>query len=285
MIKRVLITGSNGLLAKALRTQMPEEWVCLPTTRETMDVLNKNTCRIVIEQFRPDIVFHCAAFTAVDLAEINRSNCYALNVEGAHHVAEACHTSDATMVYFSTDYVFSGDGITPWEVDSLREPCNYYGVTKQQGEDVVLQTLHNSYIVRSSWLFGCGGSNFVDTMLKNKMRTEVRVVEDQVGSPTNTTELASAVYQLVDSNTFGIYHITNEGFCSWADLAEETFRSCGSHTRVIRISSEEYKSAAKRPKNSCLSKTKLDQVPIRRLPSWENGLRTYLANIGELVVQ
>lgn len=284
MIKRVLITGSNGLLANALRTQMPEEWICLPTTRETMDVHNINTCRKVIEQFRPDIIFHCAAFTAVDLAEINRNDCYALNVEGTRHVAEACRTTDATMVYFSTDYVFSGDGITPWEADSFREPCNYYGVTKQQGEDIVLQTLHNSYIIRSSWLFGCGGSNFVDTMLKNKMKTEVRVVEDQVGSPTNTTELASAVYQLVDSNAFGIYHITNEGFCSWADLAEETFRLCGSHTQVIRVSSEEYKSTAKRPKNSRLSKTKLDQVPVKRLPCWKTGLKAYLVCIGALAV-
>jgi dTDP-4-dehydrorhamnose reductase len=240
------------------------------------DLTNESQTAEFITDYHPDQVVHCAAFTAVDKAETNRELCFSVNVRGTAHVAEACQKSGAAMVYISTDYVFNGQGEAPFEVDSPKDPINFYGLTKLLGEEEVLSRIDKHYIVRTSWVFGKNGANFVRTMLRLGAEKDIlRVVDDQIGSPTYTPDLAKLLCQMLAQERFGVYQATNEGTCSWFEFAGAIVREAGLPCKVEAISSAEYESAARRPQNSRLSKASLDAAGFDRLPHWRDALKRY----------
>jgi len=227
--------------------------------------------------YKPDVVIHCAAYTAVDKAEDERDLCYAVNVLGTKNIVEACKELDAKMVYISTDYVFDGEKEEPYEVTDTPNPVNYYGYTKYLGEEAVKNNLEKYFIVRISWVFGKNGNNFVKTMLRlGQERKEIKVVCDQIGSPTYTFDLAKLLCDMIQTDKYGIYHATNEGYCSWYEFACEIFKIAGMDVKVIPIKSEEYSTRAKRPRNSRLSKENLVEKKISVLPKWNTSLEKFI---------
>ncbi|MBQ3600646.1 MAG: dTDP-4-dehydrorhamnose reductase, partial [Lachnospiraceae bacterium] len=221
---------------------------------------------------------HCAAYTAVDAAEDNVGVCRKVNVDGTENIAKACKKNDIKMIYISTDYVFDGQGSRPWEPDDkVTEPLNVYGMTKYEGEQAVQRYLEKFYIVRIAWVFGVNGKNFVKTMLRlGEEKGAVSVVDDQYGSPTYTVDLAVLLCDMVETNRYGIYHATNEGFCNWYEFACEIFRKANMEVEVTPVSSESFPAKAKRPGNSRMSKEKLDLNGFRRLPSWQDAVERYI---------
>lgn len=277
---KVLVTGVNGQLGfdviKALKKRVIE---CIGTTREEFDIIDAEGTRKFINNYRPDVVIHCAAYTAVDRAEDEVALCMRVNVEGTQNVAKACKSINAKMIYISTDYVFPGRLNQPYEINAETEPINVYGESKLAGELAVKQELDRYFIVRISWVFGKNGNNFIKTMLRiGKSKEEVNVVSDQVGSPTYTLDLAELLCDMSQSEAYGIYHATNEGFCSWAELAEEAFKVAHYSTKVNYILTSEYPTKAVRPYNSRLSKTTLDQM-FTRLPDWKDAVRRYIDEV------
>lgn len=276
---RILVTGVNGQLGfdvcRALdRLGIDNKGVDI----RDFDLTEERQVREFVAGYGPDTVVHCAAYTAVDKAESNRELCYAVNVTGTAHVAQSCQELGAKMVYISTDYVFSGQGETPFEVDSPKDPVNYYGLTKLQGEEEVLKRVSKHFIVRTSWVFGENGGNFVRTMLRIGAEKEsLKVVSDQIGSPTFTFDLAKLLCQMLPTERYGVYHATNEGICSWYEFAAAIMEEAGLSCRVIPIPTSDYPSAAKRPMNSRLSKARLDAAGFDRLPDWRDALKRYLA--------
>lgn len=270
---RILITGANGQLGYDVLKRLELEGVeCLGTNRKTLDITNEEQVNIVISDFNPDVVIHCAAYTSVDRAEKEQVLCYSVNVLGTKYVAEACKKINAKMVYISTDYVFDGLGDKPFEITSIPNPINYYGQTKYQGELEVQKILDNYFIVRISWVFGNYGSNFVKTMLSLGKNKQVSVVSDQIGAPTSTYELANFLFDMIKTNRYGIYHATNEGYCSWYEFACEIFKQAGMDVKVIPICTEDYPTRAKRPKNSRLDTTKHNDLKIKHFNSWQVAL-------------
>ena len=235
--------------------------------------------RQVMEETAPDAVIHCAAYTAVDAAEDNVSLCRRINAEGTANIARACRDLDCKMMYISTDYVFNGRGERPWEPDDEREPLNVYGQTKYEGE-LSVEMLEKYFIVRIAWVFGVNGKNFIKTMLNlGKTRDHLTVVDDQIGSPTYTWDLARLLADMIETDRYGRYHATNEGLCSWYEFACEIFRQAGMPVEVEPVSSSQYPAKAVRPSNSRMDKSKLDQMGFRRLPSWQDALGRYLREI------
>lgn len=250
-----------------------------------MDITDPERVKRVLEAEKPDAVVHCAAWTAVDLAEEadKRPLVHAINAEGTRNIAKVCKTLDCKLLYLSTDYVFDGSGQAPWQPDCGDfAPLNYYGQTKLDGELAVRETLEKFFIVRIAWVFGLNGKNFVKTMLNlGKKYDTVRVVNDQIGTPTYTLDLARLLVDMVETGKYGIYHATNEGgYISWYDFACEIFRQAGYSTRVIPVSTQEYGlSKAARPFNSRLDKSKLSAMGFQPLPDWKDALRRYLADV------
>ena len=279
----MMITGAEGLLGTELVNQLQSTCHCIPTTHKSMDITDKDKVYRMIHSCLPDIVIHCAGYTAVDKAEIDRETCYLVNVEGTRNIATECESIGCEFLYISTDYVFSGTGDTPYETGDVVEPVNYYGVTKREGERLALSCCTKSYVVRTSWLYGVHGRCFASTMLSKAHMSQVNVVDDQVGSPTYAPHLASAVAQLLQTHRYGIFHITGEGFCSWADFARQIFEEIGSQTKVVPVKSTDYPVVAKRPANSRLSKKCMDGIGVSRLPNWEDGLREYLRQINRII--
>ena len=256
-----------------------------------LDLTDEKAVMNTVERLQPDVIIHCAAWTAVDAAEDeeNRDAVYAANVLATKYLAEAAKSVNAKMLYLSTDYVFDGRGTRPWEPeDQCFAPLNYYGLTKLEGEQAVSSALEKFFIVRIAWVFGLNGKNFIRTMI-NVGRTHdvVRVVDDQIGTPTYTRDLARLLADMVETEKYGCYHATNSevtpgAYISWADLAEEAYRAAGMKTKVVRVSTEEYGlSKAKRPFNSRLDKSKLVKAGFRPLPDWKNAVSRYLMEIGE----
>jgi dTDP-4-dehydrorhamnose reductase len=245
-----------------------------------MDITDAKTVDTVITAANPDVVVHCAAWTAVDMAEdedkVNQAR--AVNADGTQNIANVCKKLGCKMVYISTDYVFDGHGTEPWQPDCKDyAPLSVYGQTKLEGELAVANTLDKYFIIRTAWVFGKNGSNFVRTMLKlAETKGEISVVCDQLGSPTYTADLALLLCDMVLTEKYGTYHATNEGICSWADFAEEIFRLKGKTVKVNRISTAEYQTRAARPMNSRMSKDKLVQSGFHRLPTWQDALKRYL---------
>ncbi len=278
---KVLVTGYNGQLGydvvKRLRTLNIES---KGVDVADFNLTNKEEVQTYIRVYNPDVVIHCAAYTAVDRAEDEKELCYAVNVSGTSYIAEVCKELEAKMVYISTDYVFNGEGEEPFEVDSPVGAKNQYGLTKYQGELKVQQYLTQYFIVRVSWVFGINGNNFIKTMLHlGKEREELNVIEDQVGSPTYTPDLAKLIVDMIQTDKYGVYHATNEGYCSWYEFTKEIFRQEGYTTTVNPITTDQYPTKATRPLNSRMSKQSLDQAEFMRLPRWQDALKEYLQQL------
>lgn len=254
----------------------------------SLDITDAEAVAKVIAEVKPDAIVHCAAWTAVDLAEDEdkQDKVKAINVSGTQHLAEAAKTVDAKMVYISTDYVFNGQGTEPWDPDCRDyAPLNVYGQSKLGGELAVAETLDKYFIVRIAWVFGLNGKNFIRTMLNvGKTHPEVRVVNDQIGTPTYTLDLARLLVDMLETEKYGYYHATNEGgYISWYDFTVEIYRQAGLDTKVTPVTTEEYGlSKAARPFNSRLDRSKLTASGFKPLPDWKDALSRFLKEIGEI---
>lgn len=274
----ILVTGLGGQLGydvcKVLKARGIEY---IGTTRKELDVTDFEMADKFIKKVKPTAIIHCGAYTAVDKAEDETDKCYQVNVKGTENIARICKAQDIKLMYISTDYVFPGTGENIYEVDDETNPLGVYGKTKLEGENKVKELLDKYFIVRISWVFGINGNNFVKTMLRiGKDKSEINVVSDQIGSPTYTADLAQLLCDMIETEKYGIYHATNEGFCSWAEFAEEIFRVAGYNTKVNYITTEEYPTRAQRPKNSRLSKDKLEENGFNRLTNWKQALEKYI---------
>ncbi len=281
---KVFVTGVKGQLGYDVMNELARRGLeGIGVDVEEMDITDAGACERVIKEAAPDAVIHCAAYTAVDAAEDNRDLCHMVNGEGTKHIAKVCGELDIPMMYISTDYVFNGQGERPWEPDDHREPLNVYGLTKYEGEIAVEQLLKKYFIVRIAWVFGLNGKNFIKTMLRlGKERGAVSVVDDQIGSPTYTYDLARLLVDMIQTDRYGRYHATNEGLCSWYEFACEIFRQAGmDEVKVTPVDSASYPAKAKRPFNSRMSKEKLTENGFERLPSWQDALGRYLKVLSE----
>lgn len=278
---KVLVTGVNGQLGYDVVNRLKElEIEVIGVGRNDFDISDKEQTQEYILESKPDVVVHCAAYTAVDKAEDEKEKCYAINVEGTRNIAEACKKIDAKMVYVSTDYVFDGQGVEQQSENKSTNPVNYYGYSKEQGEQIVKDLLDNYFIVRTSWVYGKNGSNFVKTMLKlAQMKDEISVVNDQIGAPTYTKDLAVLVCDMLQTTKYGTYHGVNDGYCSWYEFALAIFEKAGIDIKVNPVPTSEYPTKAKRPLNSRLSKGNLDENDFKRLPEWKDALQRYLEEI------
>ena len=278
---KILVTGANGQLGHDILLNLAARGIDgIPADIAEFDITQAAATEQFIAAHQPDAVIHCAAYTAVDKAEDDVELCRLINVTGTENIARACQKINAKMVYVSTDYVFPGTGDTPYETNAQTAPLSTYGKTKLGGEHAVERLITRYFIVRTSWVFGKNGNNFVKTMLRlGKEREEVNVVCDQIGSPTYTVDLARLLADMALSEQYGIFHATNEGFCSWADFAQAIFHKAGLPTRVNFITTDQYPVRAHRPSNSRLSKDKLDEAGFKRLPSWEDALGRYLQEL------
>lgn len=270
---KYLITGGTGQLGHDIVKELisrGELNYLAPTTKE-MNITNKDEVEKVILGYKPDIIFHCAAYTAVDKAEEDRENCYNVNVNGTKNIVEVAEKINAKVVYISTDYVFDGTKEGIYEIDDKTNPINYYGYTKLMGEKEV-QQLNDYLIVRISWVFGENGKNFVKTMLNlAETKTELSIVSDQIGSPTYTKDLSKLLLDMIENNKKGLFFATNEDFCSWYEFAEYIFKINNINIKLNKVLTKDYKTLAKRPLNSKLSKNKLDEEGLTRLPSWQDA--------------
>ena len=279
---RVLVTGAKGQLGHDVVNELEKRGITgIGVDIDEMDITDPAACRRVITDAEVDAVIHCAAYTAVDAAEDNAELCNKINGEGTANIADVCRDLDIKMMYISTDYVFNGQGVRPWEPDDEREPLNAYGMSKYLGELAVEERLTKYFIVRIAWVFGVNGKNFIKTMLRlGEERGAVTVVDDQIGSPTYTYDLARLLVDMILTDKYGRYHATNEGLCSWYEFAVEIFKQAGmDNVKVTPTDSASYAAKARRPMNSRISKEKLTEMGFERLPQWQDALRRYLKEI------
>lgn len=283
---KVLVTGVKGQLGYDVVNELTKRGhTAIGVDIDEMDITDKHSVQIVIEKTKPDAVIHCAAWTAVDLAEDENKIALvrAVNTDGTRNIAEICKKLNCKMMYISTDYVFNGQGTEPWEPDCKDyEPLNVYGQTKLGGELAVANLLEKYFIVRIAWVFGVNGNNFIKTMLNiGKKYDELTVVNDQIGTPTYTFDLARLLVDMIETKKYGYYHATNEGgYISWYDFACEIFKQAGYNTKVKPVTTEEYGiSKVKRPFNSRLDKSKLIENGFKPLPTWQDALSRYLKEI------
>ena len=277
---RVLVTGVKGQLGYDVMNELAgrgHEGIGVDI--QEMDITDAASVEKVITEAAPDAVIHCAAYTAVDAAEDNVDLCRRVNAGGTENIARVCKALNCKMMYISTDYVFNGQGTRPWEPDDKREPLNVYGQTKYEGE-LAVETLEKFFLVRIAWVFGVNGKNFIKTMLNlGKTRDHLTVVADQIVSPTYTYDLARLLVDMIETDKYGRYHATNEGLCSWYEFACEIFKQAGMNVTVSPVTSDQYPAKAKRPMNSRMDKSKLDEMGFKRLPSWQDALGRYLKEI------
>ena len=292
---KVFVTGVGGQLGYDVMNELvgrgyecygsdilPKDKIALPYNYVQLDITNQFAVEKVIYQIAPDAVVHCAAWTAVDAAEEeeNKPKVMAINAIGSKYIAEACKKIDCKLVYISTDYVFNGEGTEPWQADCKEyAPLNVYGWSKLEGEKAVSDVLSKYFIVRIAWVFGKNGNNFIKTMLNlGKKYDTLRVVNDQIGTPTYTLDLARLLVDMLETDKYGYYHATNEGgFISWYDFACEIFKRVGYNTKVLPVTTAEYGlSKAKRPFNSRLDKSKLMLNGFKPLPDWKDAIKRYL---------
>ncbi len=301
MRKTVFVTGVNGQLGHDVINELHRRgYTAIGSDRTAsydgiadgsavadmpymqMDITNENSVEDIFTDIHPDVAIHCAAWTDVDRAEEEAELAHAVNVAGTQNLANECKKSDCKMVYLSTDYVFDGQGIKPWKPDSKTHPLNVYGRTKLEGEQAVAGMLDQYFIVRASWLFGVNGRNFVKTMLRlGKTHDTLRVVNDQIGTPTYAYDLARLLVDMIETDQYGYYHVTNEGgYISWYDFACEIFRQAGYEINVVPVTTAEYGlNKAARPLNGRLDKSKLVGNGFRPLPGWQDALSRYLMEI------
>lgn len=280
---RVLVTGAKGQLGSDVMTELEKHGHAgIGTDVEEMDITDPEKVEEVIAQADVEAVIHCAAYTAVDAAEDNVELCRKINAAGTENIAKVCRKHNLKMMYISTDYVFDGQGERPWEPDDERHPLNVYGQTKYEGELAVEENVEKFFIVRIAWVFGLNGKNFVKTMLNlGKTKGAASVVNDQIGSPTYTPDLARLLADMIETEHYGRYHATNEGLCTWYEFACEIFRQAGMDVKVTPVTSGQFPAKAKRPSNSRMNREKLVENGFTPLPKWQDALERYLALIGE----
>lgn len=287
---KYLITGASGQLGYDVKRDLlgrgvAEVDIATPHAAE-MDITDSQAVEKYVENFRPNVIIHCAAYTNVDGAESDTETCRKVNVDGTKNLVEAAKKVGAKIIYISTDYVFDGENPEPYEIDDMANPQSVYGQTKYDGE-LAVKTYPKHFIVRTAWVFGINGHNFVRTMLKvANGRAEVSVVDDQIGSPTYTVDLAKFLVDLSESDKYGTYHATNEGFCSWAEFTEEIYRDASIDTKVKKVSTAEYaaiasRPQAKRPHYSKLNKNCIEDNGFTRLPDWRDATKRYIDELNQ----
>lgn len=277
---KVLVTGVRGQLGYDVVNELEKRGhAAVGVDIQEMDITDARAVRRVLTETCPDGVIHCAAYTAVDAAEDNVELCRQVNAAGTENVAAVCRDLGCKLMYISTDYVFNGQGTRPWEPDDEREPLNVYGQTKYEGE-LAVEQLEKYFIVRIAWVFGVNGKNFIKTMLNlGRTRDSLTVVDDQIGSPTYTYDLARLLVDMIETEKYGRYHATNEGLCTWYEFACEIFKQAGIQVKVTPVASDQYPAKAKRPMNSRMDKSKLTANGFRPLPPWQDALGRYLEAI------
>lgn len=277
---KLLVTGYNGQLGYDVVREATSRGIeAVGVDIQEMDITNAEQVKEVITSGNYTAVIHCAAWTAVDKAEEMVDICRKVNKDGTANIANVCKELDIPMMYFSTDYVFDGQGTEPWNEYDERNPLNVYGQTKYEGE-LEVEKLEKHFIVRIAWVFGINGNNFIKTMLKlGKERGKVSVVADQIGSPTYTYDLSKLVVDMIQTDKYGKYHVTNEGLCSWYEFACEIFKQAGIEVEVTPVDSNAFPVKATRPKNSRMNKTELDKNGFNRLPNWQDALTRYLKEL------
>lgn len=276
---KVLITGAKGMLGQDMVSEFQRRhYEVHAADHKSLDITDIHAVRRAIAAFRPDIVVNCAAYTNVDKAESEPEVAMRVNGLGPRNLALACESTGAVLLHISTDYVFDGEKEGPYEIWDTPNPINVYGKSKLWGENYVRSLMHRYFIVRTSWLFGKGGRNFVTTMLELAKRGEpIRVVNDQRGCPTHTVDLARACADLVESGCFGIYHVTNQGATTWYEFTKEIFRISDLSVRVEPAGTVDFTRPARRPRNSALDSFPLGLDPVCVLKAWQEALREYLA--------
>ena len=278
---KLLVTGVKGQLGHDVVKECEKRGItAIGVDIEEMDITDAAACEKVIKEAKVDAVIHCAAYTAVDAAEDNTELCRKINAEGTENIVKVCRELNIKMMYFSTDYVFNGKGDRPWKTDDERSPLNVYGQTKYEGELAVENSLEKYFILRIAWVFGVNGKNFIKTMLRlGKEKGAVSVVNDQIGSPTYTADLAVLAVDMIQTDKYGTYHATNEGLCSWYEFACQIFNEANMDVKVTPVSSDAFPAKAKRPSNSRMDKSKLNENGFSPLPGWQDALKRYLKEI------
>lgn len=282
---RVLVTGANGQLGYDVVNELEKrKYFVYGADISTMDITDANSVLSVMQSVQPDAVIHCAAWTAVDLAESEIEKCTQVNKTGTKNIVNACKSIGAKLLYLSTDYVFDGEGTEPWCTDDARNPLNVYGKTKYEGE-LAVEKYDKHFIVRIAWVFGKNGKNFVKTVLNlAKTHDTLNFVSDQIGTPTYTYDLARLLADMIESEEYGTYHATNEGgYISWYDFVLEILKQADITGKTVNpVTSEQFATAAKRPHNSRLDKRKLAEKGFAPLPDWRDAVKRYLIEIGEI---
>ncbi|MCI6770795.1 MAG: dTDP-4-dehydrorhamnose reductase [Oscillospiraceae bacterium] len=277
----IIVTGAKGQLGGDVCEALTQKGISnIGIDIDDVDITDFPALERFFEKNQADAVIHCAAYTAVDKAEEEKEKCFLINTKGTENIAKCCKKFSMKLLYVSTDYVFSGKGETAFAVDDEKGPLNVYGESKLLGEKAVTENTDRYFIVRTSWVFGEKNTNFIHTMLKlSETRDTVRVVCDQIGSPTYSRHLAYLLSRMVGTEKYGVYHATNEGFCSWHELASFSLQYAGKSTNVLPVFSKDYPSKAVRPLNSRLSKKSLDKAGFSRLPTWQDAVKEYLDKI------
>ena len=282
---KILVTGAAGQLGYDVCRELARRGIeHKGIDRQDLDICDRAAVEEYLTACAPDAVIHCAAYRAVDKAEDEPELCFVVNAGGTQNLAELCKQLDCKLLYISTDYVFDGSGEQFYEVDAIAEPVNIYGKSKLAGELAIKKCLTKYFIVRTSWMFGSRGNNFVRTMLRlAETHSEVGVVADQVGSPTYTADLAKLLVDMVGTEKYGIYHATNDGVCSWAEFAEEIFKQADRYVKVKHLATAEYPTKARRPLNSRLALDSLREAGFAGLPAWRDALRRCLREVFQTV--
>ena len=280
-MKRLIVTGAGGMLGADVTRQFSSNFKVTALTRKELDITDKKAVRQVFKHYRPEIVINCAAFTRVDDCESMKETAFSVNAEGPGILASACRDSGALLVHISTDYVFDGSKKSPWKEDEPKAPLNIYGESKLQGEKRVEARCENYLIIRTSWLFGLNGPNFITTMLDlSKKRDELSVVNDQEGSPTSTRDLAWGIKMLVMHDLRGVFHCCNSGSCTWFDLCRFVFEKRGIKGVTLKpVPSESFPRPAARPEYSVLDTSRFKKFTGRKMRPWQQAVSEYLSDL------
>lgn len=276
---KILVAGKNGQLGHDICLELKNQNIeHIGASREDFDLRDKESIYKFIKAYMPDIIIHAAAYTAVDKAEIEKDTCLAINADATAYIADICKEIDAKLIYISTDYVFDGSKASPYEITDITAPINFYGQSKLLGEEYIRSVMSKYFIVRTSWVFGINGNNFVKTMIKlATTNKELSVVCNQIGSPTYTKDLAGLLCSMYKTEKYGTYHVTNTGVCSWAEFAGKIMEFSGSDTAIKYIT--HYETPAKRPANSALSNKSLIDAGFKPLPLWTDALKRYIKEL------
>lgn len=285
-MNNILVTGSTGQLGSdVVKELLKRGYSTLSPNRSEFNLCSEDSIRNYILNSNCEAIVHCAAYTQVDKAEDEKDLCIKINATATKHIVKCAKILDIPMIYISTDYVFDGTKDGEYTENDETNPINIYGESKLAGEKYVQEILDKYYIVRASWVFNINGKNFIETMLRlSKANNQLSIVNDQIGSPTYTKDLSRLLVDMLETSKYGLYHATNEGYCSWYEFANTIFKLANINIDIKAINSNEYASRAKRPLNSKLSKDKLIEYGFKPLPHWEDALKDYLIRRRDLLI-